>query len=251
MTRFTGKSVVVTGGAGGIGSAICQRFASEGALVCVADADFAGVQTVAENIQATGGQAEAHAFNLTDPAEIRSFVRDWTRTGRKVDVLCNNAGLMRRGALMELSAEDWRQSFAVNVDALFHMCQAVIPVMQAQGGGAIINTASQWGMHPAPGHIAYNTTKAAVVAFTQNLARDYAPANIRVNGVAPGEVRTPMLESYLARSGRCLEDLNALVPYGRIGEPAEIAALVAFMASNEARYLCGSVVEITGAQAVA
>ncbi|NOD64886.1 MULTISPECIES: SDR family oxidoreductase [unclassified Ruegeria] len=91
----------------------------------------------------------------------------------------------------------------------------------------------------------------ALVAFTQNLARDYAPDNIRVNGVAPGEVRTPMLESNLARSGRSLDDLNALVPFGRIGEPDEIAALVAFLASDEAQYLCGSVVEITGAQAVA
>ncbi len=249
--RFEGKSVVVTGGAGGIGTAICQRFADEGALVCVADADVAGAETVAGKIRATGGQAEAHAFDLTDPAEIRSFVRNWTGAGRKIDVLCNNAGLMRRGALMELSPEDWQQSFAVNVDALFHMCQEVIPVMQEQGGGAIVNTASQWGMHPAPGHIAYNTTKAAVVAFTQNLARDYAPDNIRVNGVAPGEVRTPMLESNLARSGRSLDDLNALVPFGRIGEPDEIAALVAFLASDEAQYLCGSVVEITGAQAVA
>jgi len=249
--RFEGKSVVVTGGAGGIGTAICQRFADEGAFVCVADADIAGAERVAVNIRATGGQAEAHAFDLTDAAEIRSFVRNWTSAGRKIDVLCNNAGLMRRGALMELSPEDWQQSFAVNVDALFHMCQAVIPAMQEQGGGAIVNTASQWGMHPAPGHIAYNTTKAAVAAFTQNLARDYAPDKIRVNGVAPGEVRTPMLESNLARSGRSLDDLNALVPFGRIGEPDEIAALVAFLASDEAQYLCGSVVEITGAQAVA
>ncbi|NOD94450.1 glucose 1-dehydrogenase [Ruegeria sp. HKCCD4884] len=251
MVRFEGKSVVVTGGAGGIGAAICQRLADEGALVCVADADLAGAESVAQHIRKNGGTAEAFGFDLTDPADIRGFIQRWTEAGRRIDVLCNNAGLMRRGALMELSAEDWRHSFAVNVDALFHMCQAVIPVMQIQGGGAIVNTASQWGLHPAPGHIAYNTTKAAVVAFTQNLARDYAPDNIRVNGVAPGEVRTPMLESNLARSGRSLDDLNALVPFGRIGEPDEIAALVAFLASDEAQYLCGSVVEITGAQAVA
>ncbi|WP_298852209.1 SDR family NAD(P)-dependent oxidoreductase [uncultured Ruegeria sp.] len=251
MERFRGKSIVVTGAAGGIGAAICQRFASEGALVCVADADIAGAESVARKIRAAGGQAEVRTFDLTNPAAIRSFVRGWTGARRRIDVLCNNAGLMSRGALMELTAEDWQQSFAVNVDALFHMCQAVIPVMQDQGGGAIINTASQWGIHPAPGHIAYNTTKAAVVAFTQNLARDYAPDNIRVNGVAPGEIRTPMLESNLARSGRRLDDLNALVPFGRIGEPDEVAALVAFLASDEAQYLCGSVVEITGAQAVA
>ncbi|WP_084294380.1 SDR family NAD(P)-dependent oxidoreductase [Leisingera aquimarina] len=103
----------------------------------------------------------------------------------------------------------------------------------------------------ATGHIAYSTSKAAVVAFTLNLARDYAPDGIRVNAVASGEVRTPMLESNLARTGCGLDDLTALVTYGRIGEPEEIAALTAFLASDEAGYLCGSVVEITGAQAVA
>jgi len=251
MQRFENKTVIVTGGAGGIGAAICQRFADEGALVCVADSNADAAETVANGIRAKGGRAKARSFDLTIPSDITAFVEGWTADGHSIDVLCNNAGLMRRGALMELSAEDWRLSYAVNIDAIFHMCQAIIPVMQKQGGGAIVNTASQWGLHPAPGHIAYNTSKAAVVAFTENLARDYAPENIRVNGVAPGEVRTPMLESNLARSGRSLDDLNRLVPFGRIGNPEEIAALIAFLASDEAQYLCGSVVEITGAQAVA
>ncbi|WP_417742781.1 SDR family NAD(P)-dependent oxidoreductase [Salipiger sp.] len=244
MIRFKDKVAIVTGGAGGIGAAICRRLAAEGALVRVVDMNGDAATTLAAEIGGT-----AHDVDLTDPAAIRDFVDTIAAGG--IHVLCNNAGLMRRGALMELTDDDWQASFAVNVDALFHMCQAVIPQMQTQGGGAIVNTASQWGLHPAPGHIAYNTTKAAVVAFTQNLARDYAPDRIRVNAVAPGEVRTPMLESNLARSGRSLDDLNRLVPYGRIGEPEEIAALVAFLASDEAGYLCGSVVEITGAQAVA
>lgn len=242
--RFKDKVAIVTGGAGGIGAAICRRLAAEGALVRVVDMNGAAAAALAAEIGGT-----AHEVDLTDAAAIHAFVEDIASGG--IDVLCNNAGLMRRGSLMELTATDWQASFAVNVDALFHMCQAVIPQMQAQDGGAIVNTASQWGLHPAPGHIAYNTTKAAVVAFTQNLARDYAPDKIRVNAVAPGEVRTPMLESNLARSGRSIDDLNRLVPYGRIGDPEEIAALVAFLASDEAGYLCGSVVEITGAQAVA
>ncbi len=251
MHRFKDKTVVVTGGAGGIGAAICRRFAAEGAKVWIVDADTEGAEALSAAIRAEGDAADFRTVDLTDPQAIGSFVAGLTEDGGRLDVLCNNAGLMRRGPLLELSAEDWDLSFRVNVDALFHMCRAAIPVMQAQGGGAIVNTASQWGIHPAPGHIAYNTSKAAVVAFTENLARDYAPDKIRVNGVAPGEVRTPMLESNLARTGRSLDDLNALVPYGRIGEPAEIAALIAFLASDEAGYLCGSVVEITGAQAVA
>jgi NAD(P)-dependent dehydrogenase (short-subunit alcohol dehydrogenase family) len=165
--------------------------------------------------------------------------------------LCNNAGINRRGALLDLTEEDWEATFSVNLNAMFHLCQAALPHMIDAGGGAIVNTASQWGLYPAPGHIAYNTSKAAVAAFSQNLARDYAPDKIRVNAVCPGEVRTPMLEAGLARSGRSIEDLNKLVPFGRVGEPEEIAALIAFLASDEAAYMCGSLIEITGAQPVA
>jgi len=251
MQRFKNMTAIVTGGAGGIGAAVCHRFAAEGAFVWIVDTNEAAAEKLAAEIVANGGRADFSAVDLTDRQAIHNFVSGLVSAGQSIDVLCNNAGLMRRGALMELSEADWELSFKVNINALFHMCQAVIPVMQKQGGGAIVNTASQWGLHPAPGHIAYNTTKAAVVAFTENLARDYAGDKIRVNGIAPGEVRTPMLESNLARTGRNIDDLNALVPYGRIGEPEEIAALVAFLASDEAGYLCGSVVEITGAQAVA
>jgi len=248
--RFESKTVLVTGGAGGIGDAICRRFASEGGHVWVLDSNSEGSDALVRSIRNTGGQADNQILDLTDGAAIHTCIEYIVALGHNIDVVCNNAGINRRGPLMELSEQDWSLSFKVNLDAIFHMCQAVIPHMKRQGGGAIINTASQWGLHPVPGHIAYNTTKAAVAAFTQNLARDYASDKIRVNAVCPGEVRTPMLESNLARTGRTLEDLNALVPYGRIGEPDEIAALIAFLASDEAGYLCGSLVEITGAQAV-
>ena len=248
--RFESKTVLVTGGAGGIGDAICRRFASEGGHVWVLDSNSEGSDALVRSIRNTGGQADNQILDLTDGAAIHTCIEYIVALGHNIDVVCNNAGINRRGPLMELSEQDWSLSFKVNLDAIFHMCQAVIPHMKRQGGGAIINTASQWGLHPVPGHIAYNTTKAAVAAFTQNLARDYAPDKIRVNAVCPGEVRTPMLESNLIRTGRTLEDLNALVPYGRIGEPDEVAALIAFLASDEAGYLCGSLIEITGAQAV-
>ncbi|NIF02451.1 SDR family oxidoreductase [Pantoea sp. Acro-805] len=251
MNRFENKNVIVTGGAGGIGEAVCRRFAAEGAKVWIVDNQPESASRLALNINQSGGKAEWRTVNLANPVEISAFVDDLKRHEKRIDVLVNNAGINRRGPLLELSDEDWHASFTVNLDALYYLCRAVLPHMISQGGGAIVNTASQWGLYPAPGHIAYNTSKAAVAAFTQNLARDYAPDKVRVNAVCPGEVRTPMLESNLARSGRSLDELNALVPYGRIGEPEEIAATIAFLASDEAPYLCGSLIEITGAQAVA
>lgn len=250
MNRFQDKTVIITGGAGGIGEAICRRFANEGAHVWIVDSNAELARRLAEDINQQGGHAAWREVNLASAADIFSFISELKSQTERIDVLINNAGINRRGALLELSEQDWQMTFSVNLDALFHMCRAVLPHMIAQGGGAIVNTASQWGLHPAPGHIAYNTSKAAVAAFTLNLARDYAPDKVRVNAVCPGEVRTPMLESNLARSGRSLDDLNALVPFGRIGEPAEIAAAIAFLASDEAPYLCGSLLEITGAQAV-
>ena len=249
--RFRDKSVIVTGAAGGIGSAIAARFAQEGAQVIVTDVNAEGAEAAAAAIRVAGGSARALAADIVTAEGCQSIVANVMAHEGRIDVLCNNAGINRRGPLLSLTSEDWRLSFAVNVDAMFHTCQAALPHMIQAGGGAIVNTASQWGLYPAPNHIAYNVTKAAVASFTQNLARDYAPQKIRVNAVCPGEIHTPMLEAGVTRSGRTIADLDRLVPFGRIGKPGEVAALVAFLASDEAAFMCGSLVEITGAQAVA
>lgn len=247
MNRFDGKIALVTGGSGGIGSAICQRLADEGAHVVICDLNADASEALAHKI----GNASVETVDIADSQSARDMIDRVVTKHTKLDVLCNNAGINIRGALMDVSEDDWHKTLAVNLTAMFHLCQAVIPHMIAAGGGAIVNTASQWGLHPAPAHIAYNTSKAAVAAFTQNLGRDYAPDKIRVNAVCPGEVKTPMLASGLARNGRTFEDLDKLIPFGRIGKPEEVAALVAFLASEEAAFMCGSLVEITGAQAVA
>lgn len=249
--RFEGMTAFVTGGGGGIGSAVCRQLSAEGATILVADASAEHANAVAEELRASGGSAEALVFDLTSASACRESVARVEREHGAIDVLVNNAGAMRRGALLDTSEEDWDLSFQVNVNALFHMCRAVLPGMIANGGGAIVNTASQWGLTPAPGHIAYNVTKAAVVSFTKSLARDYAPEKVRVNAVCPGEIHTPMLERGIAEKGKTIADLDALIPFGRIGKPEEVAALISFLASKDAEYICGACVEITGAQAVA
>ncbi|MFV0253698.1 MAG: SDR family NAD(P)-dependent oxidoreductase [Beutenbergiaceae bacterium] len=249
--RFAGRVAVVTGGGGGIGTAICRRLAREGATVIVADAAEAAAIAVADELATAGFQAETCVLDITSPPAIAQAVASVIERHRRIDVLVNNAGINRRGALLDLTVDDWEATFAVNLDAVFHLTRAVLPHMIDRGGGAVVNTASQWGISAAPGHIAYNVSKAAVVSFTKSLAVDYAQYGVRVNAVAPGEIHTPMLEAGVAASGRTMADLDAKVPFGRVGTPDEVAALVAFLASDEAPFLCGSVVEITGAQAVA
>ncbi|MEH6576558.1 MAG: SDR family NAD(P)-dependent oxidoreductase [Amphritea sp.] len=250
-TRFQNKVAIVTGGAGGIGTAICERLATEGATVIVCDLDIANAELVVNQLKERGLSAEAAKTNIADQQACQALVDDVIARHGSIDLLANNAGINRRGDLLSLDEKDWLMSFDVNVHSMFYLCQAVLPHMIKAGGGAIVNTASQWGLHPAPGHIAYNVTKAAVASFTQNLARDYAPQKVRVNAVCPGEIHTPMLEQGVVRSGRTIADLDAMVPFGRIGKPEEVAALVAFLMSDEAAFMCGSLVEITGAQAVA
>lgn len=249
--RFDDAVAVISGVSDrGIGGAIVERLAEEGASVVLLWYPQPPEKLIRRLSRAQASFLDIEC-NVTQQASVDAAVERCLNRFGRIDVLVNNAGIMRRGNIMDISEDDWNITFAVNIDAMFHLCRAVIPGMIAQGGGAIVNTASQWGLHPAPNHIAYNVSKAAVASFTQNLGRDCAPHKIRVNGVCPGEVHTPMLEAGVKRSGRTMADLDRLVPFGRVGKPEEIAALVAFLASDEAPYMCGSLVEITGAQAVA
>jgi meso-butanediol dehydrogenase / (S,S)-butanediol dehydrogenase / diacetyl reductase len=248
--RFPGKVALVTGGAGGLGKALVRKLTREGAAVLVADASEEGCRALAEEIPAL---AYVNG-DLRDRAYCERSVAAAVDRFGGVDILFNNAGIIPRGTILETSDDMWHAALDVNLTTMFYLCRAVIPVMKQRGGGAIVNTSSVWGVYPGPGHIAYCTSKGAVASFTKSLGRDHAPDGIRVNAVCPHEINTPMLRSGFERRGldpqQGVEDLNKTVPLGHIAEPEEIADVMVFLASDEARYIAGETVEVTGAKPV-
>ena len=242
--NFTGKRALVTGAAGGIGGSITSMLRSAGARVAVTDRNTDGID------------AEAHfPGDLTDPSYANTLPLQAAEALGGLDILVNNAGLMRRGKVTDSSDEDFDISVAVNVKAPFQLCRAAIPIMAAIGGGAIVNTASCWGVHPGPDHAVYCMTKAAIASLTQCMGHDHAHQGIRINAVCPNEVDTPMLRTGFEMRGfdpaTAMAELDKTVPLGRIAQPEDIAEVVLFLASDHARYMCGSLVEVNGGKPVA
>ena len=241
--KFIGKRALVTGASGGIGSAITSLLRGAGAQVAVADLNTEGLD------------AEVHLpGDLTDQTYTKSLPELAAKALGGLDILVNNAGIMRRGKVTDSSDEDFELSVSINVKAPFHLCRASIPIMAANGGGAIINTASCWGVHPGPNHAVYCMTKAALASLTQCMGRDHAHQGIRINAVCPNEVDTPMLRSGFKMRGfdpnTALAELDKTVPLGRIAQPTDIAEVVLFLASDHARYICGELLEINGGKSV-
>ncbi len=239
--KFQGKTALVTGAAGGIGKAIVARLQAEGATVL-------GVDRV---------EAEADHFiigDLTDRAFCGGLPAQAVTAMGGLDILINNAGIITRGDITAATDDDYARTMAINVEAPFRLCRAAIPIMADAGGGAIVNTSSCWGVHPGPNHPVYVMSKAAVASLTQCLGMDHAHQGIRVNAVCPNEVNTPMIRTGFEIRGldadKAIAELNASVPLGRIAEPEDIADVVAFLASDDARYMCGALVEVNGGKTV-
>jgi len=241
--RFSEKTALVTGAGGGIGAAIVRQFRSEGARVAVADRVVSGIE------------AEAHLpGDLLERGYADSLPQEAFKALGRLDIVVNNAGVITRGDVTETSDADWSLSVGVNVEAPFRICRAAIPIMAAAGGGVIVNTASCWGLRPGPRHPVYCMTKAAIASLTQCMGMDHAHQNIRINAVAPNEVNTPMLRTGFIKRGydpdSAVIELGKSVPLGRIAEPEDIADVVLFLASDAARYMCGTIVEINGGKSV-
>ena len=245
---------IVTGAGSGIGLATLRRLARDGAVLVAADIDAASAERAVVDIEAQGGRAIAMVADVSEPGVPDRLVAQTVSELGRLDILVNNAGVMRRGDALDTSDEDWAISMTVNVDAVFRLCRAAIRHMKNNGGGAIVNVSSCWGLYPGPAHLAYCTSKAAVAAMTRCLGRDHAGDGIRVNGVCPNEVNTPMLRNGFAFRGYdpevAVRELGATVPLGRIAVPEDIADVIAFLASDDARYTAGALLEVNGAKPV-
>ncbi|XDA97879.1 L-iditol 2-dehydrogenase [Sulfitobacter sp. LCG007] len=251
MKRLENKVALVTGGARGIGRAICEAYAREGARVAVADLLE---RDATETASALGSQGMAVRMDVTDPGSIRAGVDAVASAWGGIDILVNNAGIFNMASIDRITPEDYRRQYDVNVGGTIFAIQAVVPLMKQRGGGAIINFSSQAGRRGEPNIAIYCSSKAAVISLTQSLALELAGDNIRVNGIAPGVVDTPMWDIVDAQfaeyenkpKGQKKREVGAAVPLGRMGDPAEIADPCVFLASDEARYITAQTLNVDG-----
>ncbi|GAA3876084.1 SDR family oxidoreductase [Leifsonia kafniensis] len=247
--RLENKNAIVTGGAGGIGRATALAFAAEGAKVAVVDLRADAAEAVVEEIRAAGGTAVAIAADVSNEDDIQRIIATTVEEFGGVNVVFNNAGIIRRTTAVETTAEEWDRVFGVNVKSIFLMSKHVVPIMAANGGGSIVNTGSGWGLKGGGQAISYCASKGAVVNMTRALAIDHGPQGIRVNSVNPGDVNTGML---LEEARQLSQDANAFLaesadrPLGRMGQPSEIAAAVVWLASDDSSYVTGSALVVDG-----
>lgn len=240
---FTGKTVLITGGASGMGAATAREFAAAGANVVIVDQNGPLAKTVAAEI----GAREPLLGDVSDSDFCDHAVKTALSRHGRLDILVNCAGIIYRADAQGTSDENWRRVMAVNVDGVFYMSRAAVVPMKKQGSGVIINFGSIWGGVGAAGVVAYCTSKGAVHNLTRAMALDHVKDGIRINAVCPGEVNTPMLASGRA-TPPTLEDLKKIgetvVPMGRLADPVEIARVVVFLASDGASYMTGSMVTV-------
>ena len=219
--RLAGKVSLITGAAQGIGEATALKFATEGAIVIVCDINPTGIEAVVQQCRALGAEAEGHG----------------------IDVLVNNAGITQDARLVKMTEEQFDRVIDINLRGVFHCSQAVAPGMIERNSGVILNASSVVGLYGNFGQTNYAAAKFGLIGFTKTWSRELGPKGVRVNAVAPGFIATPILN---AMPEKVLDGMKARIPMGRLGKPAEIANVYAFLASDEASYINGEVIEVSG-----
>ena len=247
---FKGKVVLVTGSTTGIGEACARVFAESDAAVMVCGRNEPRGRKVVQAIRAAGGRAEFTAVDVRAAGACDRLVSDTIERLGGLDVLVNNAGILYSATAVDTTDEQWLDTMAVNVNALFYLSRAAIRHMKQKGKGAIVNIASEWGLNGEPNHVAYCASKGAVVQITRCMALDHARDNIRVNSVCPGEIHTQMVDDILSQKGgdpqQNLQELAAGIPLRRLASPTEVAWCVHFLASDRASYVTGANLPVDG-----
>lgn len=249
MTRFQGKSVIVTGGGGGIGGATCRRFANEGAQVAVLDRDLAAAERTASLIKDAGGQAMALACDITDRTAVDAGVARVVEAFGGVDVLVNNAGWDVFKPFTKTEPAQWERLIAINLTGALHMHHAVLPGMAARKAGRIVNIASDAARVGSSGEAVYAACKGGLVAFSKTIAREHARHGITVNVVCPGPTDTALFADYKLGAGnpeKLEEAFRRSIPLGRIGQPDDLPGAILFFASDDAAYVTGQVLSVSG-----
>jgi 3-oxoacyl-[acyl-carrier protein] reductase len=241
---LAGKAAIVTGGASGIGREIAPRLAAAGASVLVADRDGAGAEAVAGEIAASGGRALGWEVDVRDPAGCEALIAAAREAFGRLDALVTSAGIARSRPFLETSLELWQETLDVNLTGAFLCCQAAAPAMIATGSGRIITIASVSGQRGGTNRAAYGASKGGVITLTRVMAVELAQHNITVNAIAPGPIETPMASVMHTAADRAA--WLGTVPAQRYGTPAEVAAAVVFLASDEASYITGHVLNVDG-----
>ena len=242
MRGLKNKRVLITGGASGIGAATAARFLEEGATVVVLDRDTKGREQIHSQLPKLAGTVDADVSNLN---QVQAAFADAVRLMGGVDVLINNAGISIRHNFLDITPEEWDKTIAVNLTGVFYVAQTAARHMWERGSGVILQTASTNGLMGYPFYADYNATKAGVIELTKSMALELAP-KVRVCAVAPGYVLTPMQRAEY--TDEMLDTVNRKIPLGRHAKPEEIAALFAFLASDDAAFMTGQVYTIDGAE---
>jgi 2-hydroxycyclohexanecarboxyl-CoA dehydrogenase len=249
MQRFENKVVVVTGGGGGIGGATCRSFGREGARVAAFDLNFAAAQKVAEDIRQTGGAAEAFDCDITSRSSVDAAVAATEAKLGPIDVLVNNAGWDVFRAFTKTEPAQWDKLIAINLTGALHMHHAVLPGMATRRSGRIVNIASDAARVGSSGEAVYAACKGGLVAFSKTIAREHARHGITVNVVCPGPTDTALFADYKEGAGnpeKLVEAFTRSIPLGRIGQPADLPGAILFFASDDAAFVTGQVLSVSG-----